>query len=248
MKIALLLASMLLSGSSGALGAATTSSSEDKEARRVMGDFASCVVKRHHAVAARAVVEDWDNDALINSRERPVDGDCLYGGFLSVRLRMSGPLMKAALAEALITRDKVVLARSDVPAGPLEYRGPTPLVTTNAKSGKPLSPAAIEAQQKAIADKTKGIALILFGECAVRGDPEGAAAVLATKLDTPAEMAAIKALAPAMGKCLTAGTKLELNRTSVRAAIAPPYYRLAMAARGITWSGTNPTTAPGAAR
>ncbi|WP_426255951.1 hypothetical protein [Sphingomonas sp. DC2300-3] len=63
-------------------------------------------------------------------------------------------------------------------------------------------------------------ALAEFSDCVVFKDPDHADAVLRTVPNTEAEKTAARALAPALGSCLTAGQTVALNAASVRGFMA----------------------------
>lgn len=60
--------------------------------------------------------------------------------------------------------------------------------------------------------------------CVADTDPAGIAALLTTDPGSGAEKAAIRALSPSLGPCLSTGTKLSSNRQSVRAGLAEALY------------------------
>ena len=67
-----------------------------------------------------------------------------------------------------------------------------------------------------------------MGVCVAATDPTGIGVVLASSPESGEELVALKALAPAMGSCLTANVKLTANRQSIRATLAEAlYHRLA---------------------
>ena len=122
----------------GGLGVAPAAAKENHEARRVLASFAECVVKDSRAVTSRAIVEDWDSKALIEHKSKPISSSCLRGAGFIAQLRASPQMMKAAIAEQLVRRDKIVVQAADVAKlAPLNYRMPTPVVTVNARTGKP---------------------------------------------------------------------------------------------------------------
>jgi hypothetical protein len=49
--------------------------------------------------------------------------------------------------------------------------------------------------------------------------------LIRTAPDTPAESQALGAIAPALGKCLSSGMRLEAGHTAVRAALAEALYQ-----------------------
>jgi hypothetical protein len=68
--------------------------------------------------------------------------------------------------------------------------------------------------------------------CTVRAAPAAVAALFATQPVTPAEAAALRALAPQLGQCLRAGGEARVNGLEVRALLALAAWRLIAANRG----------------
>jgi len=66
----------------------------------------------------------------------------------------------------------------------------------------------------------------LMGICTVRAAPALVQGLLATEVASPEEAAAIRALMPQVGQCLTAGINLRVNRPALRAALALATYRI----------------------
>ena len=64
-----------------------------------------------------------------------------------------------------------------------------------------------------------------MGACIADINPAGIAALIRTVPTTPEEGQAFAALSPDMGKCLRAGTKLQANRQSLRAALAEALFQ-----------------------
>ncbi len=64
-----------------------------------------------------------------------------------------------------------------------------------------------------------------MGACIADINPAGIGALIRTVPTTPEEGQAFAALSPDMGKCLRAGTKLQANRQSLRAALAEALFQ-----------------------
>ena len=81
------------------------------------------------------------------------------------------------------------------------------------------------------AERSAYAALSPFGECVVRASPAQSLAVLRTRVETPEEDAALKAVFPVLGSCLEKGSALRLNKFVMRGTLALNLYRLARAPR-----------------
>jgi hypothetical protein len=66
----------------------------------------------------------------------------------------------------------------------------------------------------------------LMSLCTVRAAPSQVEALLASEVASDGEAAAVRALMPQVGQCLTAGVNMRLNRPALRAALALAAYRL----------------------
>lgn len=199
-------------------------------ARKVMQEFAQCVVDRHDDLALRFVLVDADQWVPEEEFKKLAGGKCL--GFRGGRLKMARAYYRGALADELI-RDELSKDFTLTPAGlaPLNWREPEQPPQTDRKTGKALTPE----KAKDFADRYN-IALAehyvaQLGECVVRTDAAGARKVFDTALDSAEEIAALKALSPSVSGCVPEGQTLTFNRTNLRYALAVGYYRLADAQR-----------------
>lgn len=66
----------------------------------------------------------------------------------------------------------------------------------------------------------------LMSICTVRAAPAQVEALLASEVASPEEAAAVRALMPQIGQCLSAGVNMRLNRPALRAALALATHRL----------------------
>jgi len=66
----------------------------------------------------------------------------------------------------------------------------------------------------------------LMSICTVRAAPSQVEALLASEVASPEEAAAVRALMPQIGQCLSAGVNMRLNRPALRAALALATHRL----------------------
>ena len=185
--------------------------------RKVLGEFAECVVQAHKPLARKYVLTPV-GERMPEAEFRKVMGPrCL--GFLSGKLRMRYQQYRAALAERLITVELKGQGAIDPSARPaLVWTEPKPPVKDDAETR--------EGYARAVAEMYLG----KLGECVVRANPAGAQALLATPIGDAAELPAFRALGPAIPPCVPKGEKLTLNRATLREAIAISYYRLAAGA------------------
>ena len=226
LRLALVLtAAALLSATAQASPVNVLSKEEARSASRFLGQ---CTVKREHDLARAFVLAGGDWKQVEPAGRRLVQGECLpKSNMASI---MTNDAMLGSLAEALIQSDGIAVPANGLAAAtPLAYVEPTPVRTTD-KNGKPLPEARIEAQKRGIAKRIAANTRLRFGECIVRREAALARAVLDTALDTDAELAAIKALTPAMSQCLSAGETVGFDREMLRGAFAVALYRLTHAA------------------
>lgn len=224
--------------------AASAATPDSRLMRQALADYGSCIVKRE-PVKARAFVlsggflsrRDQDEQMLL-SPECNVADQLFRAGFAEqrgmanrARLRLPDVMIRWAIGQALFDRDVAKLGGGSFAAVPaLTYEEPFPVRTTT-KDGDPLPAERIAEQQRRFDEKAGDVALARVGECVVRADGAAARAALITAQDTPEELAALKALAPALSNCLPKGQTLGFDRMSLRGSLAVAYYRLASAAQ-----------------
>lgn len=200
-------------------------------ARKVLSDYASCIVRREPAVA-----KAWVLSGKFLSRGDSALGKLSQRECIDVQktamLRAGGIMMRGSLAQALFDRDQAVLTATDFAAAPALYWDEPSAVATTGKDGKPLPQAAIEAQTRAVSSKSAEIQLARLGECVVRANAAGSRAVLTSAAATSAELDALKALTPQLSTCVPTGQTVAFDRVTLRGALALAYYRLATAVSG----------------
>lgn len=206
------------------------------ESRRVMGDYADCIVRKNRKVAAEAVLQQANPRELLK-QPRLVDGTCMprhTGGRL--KLEMKGPLLLYALADALVDSDRSLdLSGLDAVSGldhrPVDEAWFAEQARKRTKADELAELAADQA--KAAAD----VAVSRFGECVVRRAPTDTLALLRTRQGSAEERAAFVSVVPALGRCLPAGQKVEFGKDVLRGALALNLYRLANAPRSAAATG-----------
>jgi hypothetical protein len=192
--------------------------------RAVMAEFAGCVVRRKHDVAAEVVLDpsqqlgSEDNKGLFIS-------DCMPSG---ARMRAKAAQMRYGLAEALVLAD-VKAAPDDLSqVAPLQH---PPFVDASMPAAVAADPERV-ARWQAFAEAAQSYAnLAPIGECVVRADPARSLALLQTEVESDAEKTAVGALAPVLPGCVKKGEQLAINRFNLRGTIALNLYRLARAPR-----------------
>jgi hypothetical protein len=190
----------------------------------VLRDFAKCEVKYEHDLAKQVALGRRGPVTMSDDElRRAFDRRCL--GLWGVRLRGTGLAMRGALAEELVRQDLGQWPKLDVAGlAPLRW-----VVPTSVKAGpgaERLKPAEL---QKMLALFGREIRVGSLGECVVRASPEGAVALFDTGIDSKAEEAALKALAPQVATCVKAGATADFSGSSLRYAMATSYYLLANA-------------------
>jgi len=185
------------------LCAPADASNKGAGARAMMNKFAQCTVQRRPDFARRFVL-NWGVPPSHSDLQEIASSACLlWAGSDVIELNMRDALYRGALAEQLIRRE---LAKADVidpiPLPALEWPGPV-----------------------SAADN----AVMRLGECVVRADPAGSRAAVLTEEDSSDELARLKAMSPTIARCIARGETRLFNRTTLRAALAVSYYRLAAA-------------------
>ena len=198
--------------------------------RAVMAEFARCVVRRKHDVAAEVVL---DPSQQLGSEENKglFISDCMPRGS---RMRAKAVQMRYGLAEALVLADVKTAPADLAQVPPLQH---LPFVDRPMPADVASDPERV-ARWQAFADVAQGYAAIApLGECVVRANPDASLALLKTPVETDAEKSAIAAIAPALPGCVKKGEQISINRFNLRGTIALNLYRLARAPRIAAASG-----------
>ena len=199
--------------------------------RKIMYEYAKCVVKGGHDRAAAAILGNVDNDEIQKKYADLIVPDCLESSTSGsiAEMKVGGDLYRYALADALVARDVpadyavVFLAKSALAHLQPYSKAQLDRSLTKAKNARK------RAQIQTAYDKQYVVAyLSAYGECIVRTDPLNARKLLAKKVESPEEMQAINVLRPVFGECLIPGATVTFNKTVLRGSIAINYYRLAM--------------------
>lgn len=209
-----------------------------QQIRQFLAEYGTCIAKREPELAHRAVLGEANFHYESPEGKRLRQRECMDAALLRnssdgfagrLRMRLDDDTYRGVIAEALIAKRGVALDPATIASIPaLAYDEPRPLRTTD-REGNPIPEERLARQRATIARRAEAVALGRLGECAVRGAPAAAQAVLATQIDTPAELQALNALGQTLGQCIKAGETVSLDRVSVRGALAIAYYRLSQA-------------------
>lgn len=205
-----------------------------KDTRRLMAEYAKCVVDRHPKQAAEALLRNVDNGTILKQYRMLIDGECLVRStHASAKMSFSGDLYRYALADALVAREFAGASVGDLSTVPPldnldlpDVPRPPPASASKAEIQR------FEKAQKSYEDAKAFRLFNAFGECVVRMDPSSAHALLVTTPESADEAAHFSLLQPALGECLPEGKTLTFGKVVLRGSIAVSYYRLAHAARG----------------
>lgn len=230
------LALLLLATSQAAVAAPDDSDYSTKETRAVMHDYARCVVRRQSAKASEAIVANLDNAAILRKYSMLMSPECLGNAAQDgVQMRFTGDLYRYALADALVNRELAGWTIPDLTSVPrLVHRDPGETPSQVNAKGKPLGKRRYQEALAAYEKEATYAYLSRYGECAVRGNPTGAKALLLSGPDTVQETAAFNALRPVLERCLVEGRTIRFGRVALRGSMAINFYRLAHAARAAT--------------
>lgn len=184
--------------------------STKREKVAMFDGFGKCVLRSHPEFVAkfvrysdfRSVDEDAMGMKIEDFLKLPSVENCLTNEMSdessSIKMTIRRSLMRSKFAEALY----------------LQSHEQSPV----------LAPGSIEpVQRKYISTgdelgKAQGMAQ--FADCIVFADTQGADALLRTDPGSPKELAAARALAPILGKCLVEGQSLALTPTNIRSLAA----------------------------
>lgn len=200
-----IIATAIALGLSAQAGVAKDATAKTKpEAFRVMHDFGRCVgASRSNAKLLGTIPYSPEEQAMAARISR---AGCLRD---SGELRFRAPLLRGLVAEQLYLQDldgdrpRADLAPVFVDPGPVPpggFNGPQQVAMT----------------------------MIRFGQCVATVDKAGVMALLKTSATSQRERDAFKALQPALGQCLEAGGKFQMNPFTLRGFLAEGAYRHAL--------------------
>lgn len=226
MKKELIALLLLLAAVSPALAG---NSKENARTRKLMHDYAKCVVKAQPAKAAEAIIANVDNASILARYPSLISSDCMgrVGG--DVRMSFSGDLYRYALADALVNANFLDKYETDFSNRlPLAHIQPFTQAELDAELAKTKNARRRAQIHKIHTDRGAVSWLSRYGECLVRADPVRSRLWLLTPPDVPEEMSRINDLRTVFNVCMGEGT-VEFSRTTLRGVIAINYFRLANA-------------------
>jgi hypothetical protein len=202
---------------------------EDAANRKIMHEYAKCVVKSKRNIASEAIVSNADNQAVLSRFQSLIDSECLGRVAGNASMKFGGDLFRYALADALVNVDFLT-------SGERDFSNRLPLAHLLPPSKSELDAALADTKykrkrqelQKSFDNQVGVVWLSRYGECVVRRDPAKARLWLLTPPGVPEEISRINELQPAFNTCLGEGM-LKFNRVTMRGTVAINYYRLAMA-------------------
>ena len=206
-------------------------SKEDARTRKVVSDYATCVVKARHDRVAAAIMANATSNDINHEYSGLIDSDCLG--------RVAGGVSLAFRQDSFLSALAVALVRSDFAgSGPADFGDRLPLAQKPMPSPEEEATALAKVKSSSWRDEIKhkfrerrGLAaLARYGECIAREDPVNSRYWLLTTPDVPEEQSRLAALRPALSDCLDGGT-ITFSKATLRGLVAINYYRLAMA----TW-------------
>lgn len=163
---------------------------------RVLSDYAQCVARLQAGSARALLAMDYRTEAYQRALRRLAEDSGTDCGPAG-SLRFGGVLFTGGLAERLL-RDGF-------------------------QPGDLASHVALDPSRPPVAARDE---VELMDICVVRAAPNEVAALLRTVPETPAETAALRAIAPHLAPCLREGVSLNQNRMMLRASLALAAYRL----------------------
>lgn len=209
-----------------------------QQIRAFLAEYGTCIAKREPELAQKSVLSGASFHRDSPEGKRLMQRECMDAELLRnqadgfagrLRMRFDEDTYRGVIAEALIAKHNAAVDVAALPTIPaLSYDEPRPLRLTD-RDGQPLDEERLARQRAAIARKTQAMLMGKLGECVVRAAPAQSRAVMATAIDTPAELQSLNALGPTLGQCVQAGETVSLDRVSVRGALAIAYFRLSQA-------------------
>ncbi len=202
---------------------------ETAQTRKLMFDYAQCVVKSHRDRASEAIVSNAGNSIILRQYPQLISSECLVRTGGEVQLTFGGDIYRHALADALVNNTFVTRGVSGfadrLPLAHLPYpvRAELDAALAVTKSKRKRS------QLQEGFDKQWAVGwLSRYGECVVRQEPEKSRFWILTPPETPEETSRINDLRSTFAACMPEGT-VKFSKVTMRGTVAINYYRLAMA-------------------
>lgn len=190
--------------------------------------FSECAVSRHPDLAGQMVLDFSTYKFDIKKYLDVFDPECMLGTFYALSIPPTTARFAIALA---LVRGKLGPVSADVirGAGPLEY--PPIMPADFAPKSKKISTKQQKDWDEAVAKAHSTLAVLAFGECVGRANPDGAHAFLLAKANSQAETSTVAGLSSALSDCVPKGTQLRIDKISLRGALSIAYYRRSKAPR-----------------
>jgi len=181
-------------------------SPQDK-ARTATEDLAVCLIKRNRGAVIKAIQQEPWAEGAEKMLRSVVEDRCLESGELAIPTS----LMRGAFYQQLY-RETYATRLPTIPPTPGELVAPS---------------------EANLSDEGKAqIAVRQFADCVARSDLADAHAFVMATPGSAQEDAALSALVPHLGGCLTRGSNWSLNRSTLGAALSEVLYREAAQAAG----------------
>ena len=208
---------------------ADSKAKEERETRKLVHDYARCVVRKNADLASDAIRANADNGTIMRKYPALIDGGCMATTGGSIEARFGGDLYRYAIADALVNaRYKTVGEISFANRLPLAHLPLPDRAAFDTKLAVIKSKSKRQEMEEGFKKQYSVGWLSRYGECIVRHDPVKTRLWLLTPPDGPEETSRINDLRAAFADCLQAGT-LRFNRTVMRGTVAINYFRLATA-------------------
>lgn len=179
-------------------------------ARREFARWVACTM-RGSVTKVKSMVAAFPSSDLEEERARIfATGDCLSAGG-QIRLRPAS--LRGVSFEYLYRR-------SYIARGPTDFTAVPPIDYTTGEG--------VETARNRLA----AAALRSVFDCAVRGDPANARAFVLSIVGDPSETSALRALLPALQRCLANGASFDINVMMAKGMTAEVLYRLSERASG----------------
>jgi hypothetical protein len=172
-------------------------------ARKVMDQFAACILDRRRKIVLDALAMPPDSPEQNNEFRYLSKTECIA----DAQMHFNGPAFRASLYKALVRKQfgrKEVFPVAESATSETMQEGNVPSVLNKA-------------------------GLLKFASCVIHKDPTNARTAILATAGSPNEHDAMAALANVYGQCLYADNKLHLSKGNLLALLAEAYYRDASA-------------------
>jgi hypothetical protein len=218
------------------IGLASSSSAADKSDqkeiaanRKIMAEFARCVVDKQQKKATEVIVANIDNSTILKRYGILINGECLAKTADVATLTMGGDLFRYALADAFFQKNLARQTHLDFAQVPkLAHLSFGDKAAFENALNKVANKRKREKMQYDFDEYNGTVYLSRYGECVVRLNPAAAYNLLLTPVASPDEAKAINPLRTALAECLMPGRTVSFNAAMVRGISAINYVRLAM--------------------